>query len=202
MFVSFKILVSSLLAGLIHLDILVFGQFMISRPIVVGGIFGYFLGIPQYGLLIGVLFELLYIIEIPVGIKVPVDATSSTVFSIVGFEISGCLILSLIFGFFIGFLYKYVDMLTRSLNSVVLSWVDTAKNEVVIKRINLLIFYGIIFTYLRTVLFYLISFSSLGYLLCVLCKFLPSRIIFDVHSLISILPALGIGICINHFLEK
>ncbi|MCS7230607.1 MAG: PTS sugar transporter subunit IIC [Elusimicrobiota bacterium] len=202
MLISFQILIISLLAGLIHLDILVFGQFMISRPIVVGGLLGYLLGIPQYGILIGVLFELLYIVEIPVGVKVPVDATSSTIFSIVGFQVSKCLVLSIVIGFFVGFIYKYIDIISRSVNSIVLSWVDTAKDEIVIRRINLLVLYGIISTYLKTVLFYLISFSSIGFLLYEICKFLSSKIILDVNSLISVLPAIGIGICINHFLER
>lgn len=202
MFTSFKILIISLLAGVIHLDVLVFGQFMISRPIVVGWLLGYFLGIPEYGVLLGVFFELVYITEIPVGVKIPVDATSSTIFSIVGFQISRCLVLSIIFGFFIGFLYKYLDILGRSLNSVVLSWVDTAEDDVVIKRINLLVIYGIISTYLKVVLFYLVSFSSIGYLLYESCRFLSPRLFIDVNSLISVLPALGIGICVSHFIEK
>lgn len=202
MFISFKILIISLIAGLIHLDVLVFGQFMVSRPIVVGWILGYFLGIPEYGILLGVFFELVYIVEIPVGVKIPVDATSSTIFSMVGFKISNCLILSIIFGFFIGFLYKYLDTLGRSLNSVVLSWVDTAEEDVIIKRINLLVVYGVVSTYLRVVLFYLISFSSIGYLLYESCKFFSPRLIIDANSLIGVLPALGIGVCISHFIEK
>lgn len=202
MFTSFKILIISLIAGLIHLDSLVLGQFMISRPIVVGWILGYLLGIPEYGILLGVFFELVYIIEIPVGVKIPVNATASAIFSIAGFKISNCLILSIIFGFFLGFLYKFLDILGRSLNSVVLSWVDTAKEDVIIRRINILVIYGVVSSYLRTVLFYLISFSSIGFLLSESCKFFSSKITIDVNGLISVLPAVGIGVCISHFVER
>lgn len=204
MLFSLQIIYISLLISIIHLDVLVFGQFLLHRPIVVGPLIGFLLGIPQDGLVIGIIFELIYTSIIPVGIKVPPDATVAVAFSVMCYKFSGgCMVIPIIFGILCGFLYKYIDLFTRSLNSMVISWVDTANETTIVKRINLLIVYGLVTTYFKSLLFYLTVFPIASYLTMTICKLLSHcKFYHDLINLTFILPAVGVGIVLSHFTEK
>jgi len=201
MILSLNFLLIALVSGIIHLDTLVFGQFMISRPIVCGPIIGYLTGSINEGILMGAILELLYISIIPVGIKIPPDSTTATIFSIVCSKLTNCLSLGVVLGILVGWVYRYVDIFLRSTNSIVLNWVDNAKPDLVEKRINLLVIYGIVSSYLKTVLFYLLVFPTVGFIGIVICKFF-SKTNLIVNELIYILPAIGVGIGLYHFTEK
>lgn len=127
MITELQFLIISLIMSVFHLDTLVFGQFMVYRPIVVGPFLGFLVGIPQYGVLIGCIFEIVYLSMVPVGIKIPPDVTASTICSIVSYKLSnGCMVFSLIVGVIAGIIYKQIDLLARSFNSMVINWVDNA----------------------------------------------------------------------------
>ena len=200
MITEIQFLLISLISSVFHLDSLVFGQFMFHRPIVVGPLLGFLISVPQYGVLFGCMLELVFLSLIPVGIKVPPDATTATVVSLVCFKLSnGNIVASLIIGMLLGIIYKYLDLLTRSLNSMVINWVDNAKDDVITTRINLLVVYGIVVTYLRSVLFYLILFPLLNVIMKNINKIC---LITNINDLVYILPAIGIGFGLAHFVEK
>src|SRR3989339_396800 len=73
-----NILTLSVLVGFLGLDNVKFGQFMVSRPLVVGAIMGLFSGNFPLGLRMGVLLELLWIRVIPVGTFYPPDTVITT----------------------------------------------------------------------------------------------------------------------------
>ncbi len=204
MILSLHFLFISLIASLIHLDVLVFGEFMFHRPIVVGPIIGFLSGDPNSGILIGLIFELFYLSFSAIGVEIPPDATSSTVFAVVVYKfISKCMPISIVFGLIVGILYKYMDIYTRSINSMLLSWVDTAKNEFLIRRINLLVVYGLFTTYFKTLLFYLLTFPLLGYVVFKLCEFgSNTNLIPNNPEFFHILPSIGIGIGLSSFINK
>ncbi len=62
-----EIMLVSLWGGLVSMDTTAFLQIMTSRPIVACTVAGLILGNLQLGLLIGILLELAYISELPVG---------------------------------------------------------------------------------------------------------------------------------------
>ena len=66
------------LAMFAGVDRVAFGQFMISRPIVVGPLAGLILGDALIGLEIGMLLELLWLGRLPVGAAIPPDDTQVT----------------------------------------------------------------------------------------------------------------------------
>jgi mannose/fructose/N-acetylgalactosamine-specific phosphotransferase system component IIC len=68
----------SLLLAFLSLDILAVGQFMMSRPIVVGPLTGFLTGNPGLGLEMGALIELIWISDLPVGAHLPMDLTILT----------------------------------------------------------------------------------------------------------------------------
>jgi len=59
----------------LSLDNAMLGQFMLSQPLVVGGIFGSLLGDPLTGLFVGALIQLIWAGVIPVGAYIPSDHT-------------------------------------------------------------------------------------------------------------------------------
>lgn len=65
----------------LSLDRKVAFQFMVSRPIIVAPIVGILLGNPSGGLSAGILFELLYIGDLPIGGYLPSHETAITVVS-------------------------------------------------------------------------------------------------------------------------
>jgi mannose/fructose/N-acetylgalactosamine-specific phosphotransferase system component IIC len=68
----------SLTLAFLNLDVLAVGQFMLSRPIVVGPLVGFLTGRPDLGLEMGALIELIWISDIPVGAHLPIDSTVLT----------------------------------------------------------------------------------------------------------------------------
>lgn len=65
----------SILLAFLSLDVSAVGQFMISRPIVVGPVVGWLTGHAGIGLELGALIELIWIGDMPVGAHLPLDLT-------------------------------------------------------------------------------------------------------------------------------
>ncbi len=61
--------------GIVGLDRTAVGQLMLSQPIVVGPLTGWFLGDATAGMIVGAALELLWVLDMPVGTFVPADAT-------------------------------------------------------------------------------------------------------------------------------
>ncbi len=75
----FTVVGVALAGGIIGLDRTAVGQFMISEPIVAGPLTGWMLGDPITGIIIGVVLELVWVLDMPVGSFVPADATINAV---------------------------------------------------------------------------------------------------------------------------
>lgn len=70
----------SLLGGLLALDATSVGQFMVSRPLVTGGLVGWLLGDPPLGFTIGAVLELYLLVSFPTGgSRFPEGATATVV---------------------------------------------------------------------------------------------------------------------------
>ena len=69
----------SIVGGLLGLDRTAVGQFMVSQPLVAGPLTGWLLGDATSGLIIGVVLELIWLLDMPIGNFVPADATIVTV---------------------------------------------------------------------------------------------------------------------------
>ncbi len=63
------------LVSLIELDVVQVGQTMLSRPLVLGMLLGLGFGDPRLGLLLGAYIELLSVDDLPMGDKIPLNAT-------------------------------------------------------------------------------------------------------------------------------
>lgn len=78
-----QILLASFFAGAISIDRAAFGQFQLSRPMVAAPILGLLMGCPTEGVIIGLLFELLFLDSLPVGSFVPLEPLFPALLSVV-----------------------------------------------------------------------------------------------------------------------
>lgn len=128
----------SLAGGAISLDRTAAFQTMVSRPIVTAPLIGWILGNPLLGLAVGVILELLFIGDLPVGTHIPVNETGlavvitaviATALDAIGgpgihevryFGVTGALLLFppvLLLTVPLNTVYQWADALTRRLNA-------------------------------------------------------------------------------------
>lgn len=89
MIAVFKAVLSAALAGLLGLDAVQAGQFLLSRPAFVGPVLGWLNGCPLEGARLGILLELLYIDFIPVGGVVPPNGTAAAAAGVLAYSAGG-----------------------------------------------------------------------------------------------------------------
>jgi len=77
------ILLASVFAGIISIDRAAFGQFQLSRPVVAAPLLGLFLGYFTEGVVIGLVFELLFLDSLPVGSFIPNQALFPALLAVV-----------------------------------------------------------------------------------------------------------------------
>ena len=135
-------LLIALIGGIVDLDSTATWQFMISQPIVaapltglfLGGIYGEAAAGLKLGLMVGVILQLLWIEQLPLGMNVPPDAALASVLSVALGFISGhsyesyserevCYTVALLLSVALGLLGRSLDMFVRRLNTSLDTWV-------------------------------------------------------------------------------
>ncbi|MBI4350108.1 MAG: PTS sugar transporter subunit IIC [Elusimicrobia bacterium] len=96
---ALKAVLSAALAGLLGLDSVQAGQFLLSRPAFVGPVLGWLNGCPLEGARLGILLELLYIDFIPLGGVVPPSGAAAAAAGVLAHSAGG---LAPSLSFFIG----------------------------------------------------------------------------------------------------
>jgi mannose/fructose/N-acetylgalactosamine-specific phosphotransferase system component IIC len=114
-----KALLSSALAGLLGLDSVQAGQFLLSRPAFVGPLLGWLNGCPLEGARLGILIELLYIDFIPVGGVVPPNGAAAAAAAVLAHSAGLAPSLAFFMGILAGVLFSPVDYRLRAARS---SW--------------------------------------------------------------------------------
>lgn len=112
-----RALVSSALAGLLGLDAVQAGQFLLSRPAFVGPVLGWLNGCPLEGARLGILLELLYIDFIPVGGVVPPNGTAAAAGAVMSHAAGLAPSVSFFLGLAAGALYAPLEYRMRAARS-------------------------------------------------------------------------------------
>lgn len=137
-----------MIGGIVDLDSTATWQFMISQPIVAAPLTGLFLGNLygeasaglQLGLMVGVILQLLWIEQLPLGMNVPPDAALASVLSVALGFIAGhsyetysereiCYTVALLLSVALGLLGRSMDMFVRRLNTSIDGWVTQKVEE-------------------------------------------------------------------------
>lgn len=207
MFEQFEhIIIIALIGGLISLDVTVLGQWMISRPLVSGMIIGTYLGNPWAGFKVGVIIELLFINVIPVGVAIPLDASVVAVLSAAWYMLvndvsMAAMVMAVCLAIPAGILFKTIDIGMRRRNVFMVHWVDSWVKRGKEKRIPLLIYIGIVLTFMRSFIFYSIMLFPGCFIINYLIEHLPAQMLQGLRLSSEVLPLLGIIVAIKsiHF---
>ena len=186
---NYELLIVSFIGGLITLDATVFGQFMISRPIVAGPIIGWLCGDVKTGIIIGALIELLWIGVVPVGVGVPPD---SAIVSIIATALAAnkapfAAALAIIFSVPLGIVFKRLDIAHRKWNRVSLPVVENGIKNGRYYVLTLVIWLGVFLSFVKSFLFLFI------------CIFLFNTILFYISPFVISSPAIVKGLQVFMF---
>ncbi len=123
---GFELIKIAFVGGLITLDSTVFGQFMISRPLVTGPVVGWLCGDVKTGLLIGAVIELLWIGVVPVGVGVLPDSAIICIVAtaLAANKVPSAAAIAIIFSVPLGIIFKRLDIAHRKWNRVFLPVVE------------------------------------------------------------------------------
>jgi len=198
--VLFAIAGIAVVGGLIGLDRTAVGQFMISQPIVAGPLVGWMLGDLRAGIIIGVVLELIWVVDMPVGTFVPanstVSAVSATAIAVLGSHGVATLPVigfSLLLTTGMAPVTMMVDTVIRKANSrlvFVASAVSAAPSGRTLARAQL---FGLMMFYLKTFVLYLL-FLPAGIVAVSLFNHLPEQVHRAMSLFVQLLPFLGVAL--------
>ncbi|MFA7674488.1 MAG: PTS sugar transporter subunit IIC [Endomicrobiia bacterium] len=194
----------SVIGAICSADITAFGQFMISRPIFCGPLFGYILGDINTGLWLGLIIEMMWINAIPMGVSVPVDLTMMTILSVVwactsyqGSQEAAIFALALAIPF--AYLYSEIDKGGRLFNTKIMHWIERGIEQGKEYRITQGIFFGLFLFLLRASIAYFLFFLIGGIIFKQVYSFLPYEVIYGLKKAWYYLPVFGFGAVMYNF---
>jgi len=173
-----------LIAGIVATDTTSGPQFLVSEPIVSCSVLGLLFGNPEMGLMLGILFQLLWLGYLPLGGERYTDnnmaafISSASLFSaanIFGFEVlefKAALIPIMLYGVLIGIIGIHIRNFERRMNGIqsekLLLGFERGENPQLLRRH----FTGIGYAFMKGVLMTLV-FVPIGILLCRTVRFFP-----------------------------
>jgi mannose PTS system EIIC component len=194
--------------GLIGLDRTAAGQFMISQPIVAAPFMGWVLGDTAAGMVIGAAFELIWVLDIPIGTFVPADSTigavSAAAVAIIGSP-GGAPLPVIGFSILLATALVPVTMkaeaMTRAWNSVLADRVMAVSGGSRERALSRAQFAGLAFFFLKSFVIYVL-FIPLG--VAALANFgrLPAVIPGAMSLFVKFLPLLGVVIVVRKLSVK
>ena len=206
-----ELLIISVAGGIVAIDTTASWQVMISQPIVACSLIGLSFGEPELGLLIGILLELPWLIEIPTGGShisegnIGSLVTAGLTIHLVHHQIDSvniALICSILWGLWISWLGGKLVHSMRKTNVMFSYRADKAANTANLKKITLLNMGGVGHAYFLGFFLAGISFTLGTLIIGKLAALIPTY--FDKafgYGKIGIL-ALGTGILLSMFLSR
>ncbi len=172
------------MAGVLAMDTTSGPQFLISEPIVSCSVLGLLFGNPEAGLMLGIIFQLLWLGYLPLGgerftdnnmaafISTASLFTAADIFGFGSSEFKAALILVLLYSVLIGIIGLHIMNFERRLNGIktekLLSVFEQGENPLLIRWH----FTGIFHAFIKGVLMALV-FVPIGIMLCRTVRILP-----------------------------
>ena len=199
-----NLIIFSIICAILSADITMFGQFMISRPIFCGALFGYILGDIYTGLWLGMIIEMIWVNAIPMGVAVPVDLTMITSLGVIwscsffkGSQEAAIFSLAIAIPF--AYLYKEVDLAGRLFNTKIMHWIEKGIEDGKEQRISNGIYLGLFLFLIRTSIMYGLFLFIGGILYKEMFSYLPIQVIIALKKAWFYLPVFGFGTILYSF---
>jgi PTS system mannose-specific IIC component len=198
----------AIIGGFIGLDRTAAGQFMLSEPIVAAPLTGWILGDPVAGSVIGVVLELIWVLDMPIGAFVPADATISAVSAtaiaalgstgnaslpVVGF----CLILTTAM---VPATMK-ADGIARNWNSRLADTVMTAPGPDIRRRLARAHLSGLPVFFMKSFILYLL-FLPMGLAAVFAFNHMPEHVHRAMSLFVKLLPVIGVALVVRKLSVK
>lgn len=203
-----KLLIASMLGGVLMGDTTGIGQFMISRPIFCGPVIGLVTGDIITGLHIGIIMELLWITILPLGGAVPPDPSAVTVSAtylgvVTGKDLGiGYIMFLLIFLVPTGMLFKKIDMIQRDFNTFFSHKIEDNIIECDASCIEKVVYTSLFLFIFKAFIFLLIIMSVGEKILPFLYQKLGMGFRGSLAEAFYVIPSIGLGSLIVTFLFK
>jgi len=202
---NYELLTVSFVGGLLSLDSTVFGQFMISRPIVAGPVIGWLCGDVKTGLLIGAMIELLWIGVVPVGVGVPPDSAIVCIVAtaIAANKVPDAAAIAIIFSVPLGIIFKRLDIAHRKWNRIFLPVVENGIKNGRYYILTFVIWLGVFLSYIKSFLFLLVSIFLFNAILFYVLPFVISvpALVKGLQVFMFALPVLGLASFLASFVK-
>lgn len=195
------ILMCALLAFL-ELDTTYFGQFLLSRPIVVGSIAGYLTGDLFLGIQLGIFTELIYLDFIPVGgIVPPSGAVSVSVAVLMAHYFKMDIYFAFFTGIVCGIFFSIIEKQIRKLRTRLLPIVE---REIVENKRSAgsFIIESLTFEYLAVFAFLLVATTMLGPAFSLINFYIPEKLHIAFKFSYFVVPWVGFAILFISFSSK
>jgi mannose/fructose/N-acetylgalactosamine-specific phosphotransferase system component IIC len=205
----FDILLVSLVAAVLAIDVRTIGGTMISRPLVVGPLVGLLLGNIGIGLIVAILVELLWIGMLPVGAYLPVETLPVTTVAAgltillkdtISLPQYSLIIFALMAAIPLGYVGRWLEIHIRNLNSVLSAYLVRQAGKGDFSRISLIQGLNVFITFLKS---FLLCFLPLYFgrgILENIVHSLPYQVKEGIVYSIWLIPALGFAVVLEIFL--
>ncbi len=205
MLAGFELIKIAFVGGLISLDSTVFGQFMLSRPIVAGPVIGWLCGDIKTGLLIGAMIELLWVGVVPVGVGVPPDSAIVCIVAtaIAANKVPDAAAIAIIFSVPLGVIFKRLDIAHRKWNRVFLPVVENGIENGRYHILTFVIWLGVFLSFIKSFLFLFICVFLFNAILSYILPFIISApaLVKGLQVFMFVLPVLGLASFLASFVK-
>ncbi len=199
------------MGSVVYADTEAVGQFVISQPLISCTIAGIILGNMVVGLTIGILLQLPYLVEFPIGgskvslgnmgayIAAGLAVTFTQIFPL---QSNIILLISVLFGIMISRATIPFQRLQRQLNNKLLKCADNAADSGNLWKITYLHYLGVLFVYIFGAFFSAFIFIIGKYICNLIIELVPSKMEQTLQILKPVLLGAGTGALFWHFLKK
>jgi mannose/fructose/N-acetylgalactosamine-specific phosphotransferase system component IIC len=202
-----QLLIITAIGTILSIDVTLAGQFLLSRPIVVLTIIGFYIGDPVTGFVLGVFLELLSSDMLPLGVSVPLDtavmATVAAAAYFLGDLHNGLKIKSaaLLLGMIAGVLFRKYDLWFKKKASGIFNHLREYSQEID-KTIELAIIFNIALTLIRNFVFMFVFAAAAIFVKDLLFSGASQELLKSFYYFDRILPYLSIAVMLSAVKHK
>jgi mannose/fructose/N-acetylgalactosamine-specific phosphotransferase system component IIC len=206
-----EIFAAFFLGGLVGLDTTAAWQVLLSHPLIACSLLGAVFGEPQLGLFFGIIFELVWLYDVPVGgARFPEGSLGSFVGLMIALSImhngaiseSWLVLLSCGYAVMVAYIFGYSIVRLRRFNVRLIGNADRFADKGDVRGVERAHRSGLLITYLYvgslSLLFFLVGQVAVSWLL----KVLPETAPFSVADIRIVFLGVGITVMIHTFLQR